>query len=231
MRSCSTGSMSSRAGACGSTRRCRRPMTRWTSCSGPSIGVSIACWPGVACWTILAMGAPPTRGGTRRRCWPALPKPRCRDAGRSANGPVRRCGASAELLALAPSGHGPFHARGNGFDLHAAVVVPRRDRARLERLCRYALRPPIATDRLHPDRGRARDPRSAAPVGGQNNTTTLRAGGAARALGGADAAAADQPPAAVARPCGSGAPARRAELSVCESAAERRSPSRVRETW
>jgi hypothetical protein len=27
--------------------------------------------------------------------------------------------------------------------------VPPRDRARLERLCRYALRPPIATDRLH----------------------------------------------------------------------------------
>jgi hypothetical protein len=62
---------------------------------------------------------------------------------------VRRCGASAELLALAPSGRGPCHARGNGFDLHAAVVVPPRDRARLERLCRYALRPPIAADRLH----------------------------------------------------------------------------------
>ena len=29
---------------------------------------------------------------------------------------------SAELLALAPSGRGPCHARGNGFDLHAAVV-------------------------------------------------------------------------------------------------------------
>ena len=62
---------------------------------------------------------------------------------------VRRCGASAELLALASSGRGPCHARGNGFDLHAAVVVPPRDRARLERLCRYALRPPIAADRLH----------------------------------------------------------------------------------
>ena len=52
-------------------------------------------------------------------------------------------------LALAPSGLGPCHARGNGFDLHAGVVVPVRDRARLERLCRYALRPPIAQDRLH----------------------------------------------------------------------------------
>ncbi len=72
-----------------------------------------------------------------------------RALGDRAGAAVRRCGASAELLALAPSGRGPCHARGNGFDLHAAVVVPPRDRARLERLCRYALRPPIATDRLH----------------------------------------------------------------------------------
>ena len=35
------------------------------------------------------------------------------------------------------------------FDLHADVVVPPRDRARLERLCRYALRSPIAQERLH----------------------------------------------------------------------------------
>ena len=69
--------------------------------------------------------------------------------GKRAGATVRRCGASAELLALAPTGHGPCHARGNGFDLHAAVVVPPQDRARLERLCRYALRPPVATDRLH----------------------------------------------------------------------------------
>jgi len=72
-----------------------------------------------------------------------------RALGERAGVAVRRCGASAELLALAPSGRGPCHARGNGFDLHAAVVVPPRDRARLERLCRYALRPPIAADRLH----------------------------------------------------------------------------------
>jgi hypothetical protein len=69
--------------------------------------------------------------------------------GERAGAAVRRCGASPELLALAPSGRGPCHARGNGFDLHAAVVVPPRDRARLERLCRYALRPSIAADRLH----------------------------------------------------------------------------------
>src|SRR2546425_12470768 len=74
--------------------------------------------------------------------------------GRVALGPragaqVRRCGASAELAALSPSALGPCHAHRNGFDLHAAVVVPANDRARLERTCRYALRPPVAHDRIH----------------------------------------------------------------------------------
>jgi hypothetical protein len=87
-----------------------------------------------------------------------------RALGQRAGAAVRRCGASADLLALAISGRGPCHARGNGFDLHASEVVPSRDRARLERLCRYALppqraekrasgtpglRPPIAAARLH----------------------------------------------------------------------------------
>ena len=31
-----------------------------------------------------------------------------------------------------------------GMSLHAAVAVPARDRRRLERLCRYVARPPIA---------------------------------------------------------------------------------------
>jgi len=35
-----------------------------------------------------------------------------------------------------------------GFSVHAGVCVPPRDRMRLERLCRYAGRPPLATERL-----------------------------------------------------------------------------------
>jgi hypothetical protein len=35
-----------------------------------------------------------------------------------------------------------------GMTLHAAVSVPARDRRRLERLCRYVARPPLANDRL-----------------------------------------------------------------------------------
>jgi hypothetical protein len=117
-----------------------------------SIGGSIVCWPAVACWTM-------SQGGPQRDPWqeeaPVLAGISTasvqgrRALGERAGAAVRRCGASAELLALAPSGRGPCHARGNGFDLHAAVVVPPRDRRRLERLCRYALRAPIAADRLH----------------------------------------------------------------------------------
>jgi hypothetical protein len=43
---------------------------------------------------------------------------------------------------------GPRCASVQGFSLHADVCVPPRDRARLERLCRYVGRPPIATQRL-----------------------------------------------------------------------------------
>jgi hypothetical protein len=35
-----------------------------------------------------------------------------------------------------------------GMSLHADVAVPARDRGRLERLCRYVARPPLASDRL-----------------------------------------------------------------------------------
>ena len=33
-------------------------------------------------------------------------------------------------------------------NVHAGVCVPARDRVRLERLCRYAARPPLAIERL-----------------------------------------------------------------------------------
>ena len=72
-----------------------------------------------------------------------------RALGARAGAPVQRWGGSAELRALARLDLGPCHAQWNGFDLHAAVLVPARDRARLERLCRYALRPPVAHERIH----------------------------------------------------------------------------------
>ncbi len=49
----------------------------------------------------------------------------------------------------------PLLARVAGFSLHAATVCEAYQRDRLERLCRYITRPPIATKRLTVD-GRGR---------------------------------------------------------------------------
>ena len=72
--------------------------------------------------------------------------------GTSAVGPragarLRRGGDPDAVVAPPPAG--PRHARLDGFDVHANLVVPPRDRQQLERVCRCALRPPIAQDRLH----------------------------------------------------------------------------------
>ena len=45
--------------------------------------------------------------------------------------------------------HDGCHAQANGFDLHAGLVVPAGRRDRLERVCRYALRPPVTDERIH----------------------------------------------------------------------------------
>jgi hypothetical protein len=60
---------------------------------------------------------------------------------------VRRCGETAE--ADEPASRGRCQARQDGFDLQARVRVPPDQRARLERLCRYALRSPVTRERLH----------------------------------------------------------------------------------
>jgi len=48
----------------------------------------------------------------------------------------------------AVTSRGPRQAHLEGFDLHANVWVSGNDRAGLERLCRYILRPPFAQERL-----------------------------------------------------------------------------------
>jgi hypothetical protein len=54
-----------------------------------------------------------------------------------------------DAIGLAPPAPlGRWHEREQGFDLHAGVVVPAGARDRLERLCRYALRPAVGQDRL-----------------------------------------------------------------------------------
>jgi hypothetical protein len=74
--------------------------------------------------------------------------------GRLALGPgagtgVARYGSPREEVR--PVTLGPCHANVEGFDLHAGRVVPAGQRERLERLCRYTLRPPIAQTRLRVD--------------------------------------------------------------------------------
>ena len=59
---------------------------------------------------------------------------------------VRRLGDEPDLGHVAS--RGPRQAQLDGFDLHANVWVPPNDRARLEQLCRYLLRPPLAQARL-----------------------------------------------------------------------------------
>ena len=71
--------------------------------------------------------------------------------GRVALGPragarVRRLGDARDTETV--TSRGPRQAHLEGFDLHANVWVSGNDRAGLERLCRYVLRPPFAQERL-----------------------------------------------------------------------------------
>jgi hypothetical protein len=73
-------------------------------------------------------------------------------AGRVATGPragrsVLRRGDRIDVDDL-PLLEGERCASVGGVSLHANVAVPARDRRRLERLCRYVARPPLATERL-----------------------------------------------------------------------------------
>jgi hypothetical protein len=67
--------------------------------------------------------------------------------GRAAARRLRRVGVPTEDVT--EPARGACHARWNGFDLHAGLLVPAGDRDRLERVCRYALRPPVSDERLY----------------------------------------------------------------------------------
>ncbi|HEY1338833.1 MAG TPA: transposase [Bryobacteraceae bacterium] len=66
--------------------------------------------------------------------------------GRRAGARVRRLGDARDTEAVTSRGQRQAHLE--GFDLHANVWVSGNDRAGLERLCRYILRPPFAQGRL-----------------------------------------------------------------------------------
>jgi len=66
--------------------------------------------------------------------------------GSRAGARVRRLGDARDTETV--TSRGPRQAHLEGFDLHANVWVSANDRAGLERLCRYILRPPFAQERL-----------------------------------------------------------------------------------
>ena len=66
--------------------------------------------------------------------------------GHRAGARVRRLGDARDTEAVTSRGARQAHLE--GFDLHANVWVSGNDRAGLERLCRYILRPPFAQERL-----------------------------------------------------------------------------------
>ena len=80
--------------------------------------------------------------------------------GPEAGDPWRRLGDRVEPIGEEEDGVEPGArvpprcVRHGGMSLHADVAVPEHDRRRLERLCRYVARPPLALDRLQelPDR-------------------------------------------------------------------------------
>ncbi len=62
--------------------------------------------------------------------------------------PVARLGEPGDREDAADDVAERCHAQWDGFDLDASHVVPTGARARLERLCRYVLRPPVVSERL-----------------------------------------------------------------------------------
>jgi hypothetical protein len=66
--------------------------------------------------------------------------------GRQRGARLRRLGVAPDEVT--PRALGRCHARSHGCDLHAGLVVPAGQRERLDRVCRYALRPPVARERL-----------------------------------------------------------------------------------
>jgi hypothetical protein len=62
---------------------------------------------------------------------------------------VARLGEPGDLEDASDGSAVRCQARWEGFDLDASHVVPAGARARLERLCRYVLRPAVVSERLH----------------------------------------------------------------------------------
>ncbi len=101
----------------------------------------------------------------------------------------------------------PRRVRQGDMSLHADVAVPARDRQRLERLCRYVARPPLALGRLEAMADGRLAYRLKTPWRDGTTHVVMGAEGAARAIGAADPASA-----------GASGPLSRGPCAVCERA-------------
>ena len=96
-----------------------------------------------------------TRSRATSRCWPCLRPLRCERASRPVRIEASRGGALGDRVephegveAVADPEASDRVPQVGGMSLHADVAVPAHDRRRLERLCRYVARPPLASERL-----------------------------------------------------------------------------------
>src|SRR5205814_744589 len=118
--------------------------------SGGGAALGTASAPCVG-WAFIAGHPAPLPGGAESRGASVLAAAAASVDGRVALGPragarVRGCGDAPGNGA--PMTLGPCHAHVAGFDLHAGLVTRAGQRDCLERLCRYALRLPLAQHRL-----------------------------------------------------------------------------------
>ena len=110
--------------------------------------------------------------------------------GQRAGARVRRLGDARDAEAV--TSRGPRQAHLEGFDLHANVWVSGNDRAGLERLCRYVLRPPFAEERPAAAERRARRARAEDGLARRDAGAGVRAAGVVGAPGGDDATAGNE---------------------------------------
>src|SRR5207247_5227355 len=110
----------------------------------------------------------------------------------SAQGRVALGTRGGEPNEPADRARGPRQAHLDGFDLYANVWVPPNDRIRLEHLCRYLLRPPLAQDRLRLRADRRVTITLKSGLARWDDTPRVRAPRVPRETGRADAPACDQ---------------------------------------
>ena len=170
-------------------------ISTWPRCSRPSCRASGACSNGGG-WETGDEDAGAPDGGAEDDAGTGRPGGGVRAgdlcAGRP-GGPARpsTAGRCREQDEVPPTAR--HHARQEGFDLHAGVRVAADARERLERLCRYALRPPMAQDRLRLTAGGAGRLAPPAPVVGWHDAPRVRSRRTPGAPRGPDPAAAHQP--------------------------------------